>query len=535
MAAKIKLLDCTLRDGAYIVDSMFGTHAIKGIISKLSSAKVDLIECGWLKDKPHSMGSTFFNVPEDAVQYYDGIESDNMIAMIDYNRYDLSQLPDREENYIGAIRVVFPRSNFKDGIALCDKIKEKGYNVYLQAANTLAYTDAELLELATLVNEAKPVALSIVDTFGAMYSDDLEHIASVFNRNLDKDVALGFHSHNNQQLSFSLSIKFVELMMSFNRDCIVDSSLLGMGRGAGNTTTELMSSYLNRKHNKDYDMPSILDAIDNYMFYFDANYEWGYSKYTFLGGLYCTHVNNVAYLLSNHRTNAKDMNNIIASMDAEDRLGYNYDLLERKYIEYRQNEVTDEASINAIKDIIGNRKVLILLPGASLVEDKSHIDSFIKENNPYVIAVNTDFNEYAADCILFTSELRYNFFIQNAMKNKDRLIVASSNISVSSDINQIVVNYNSLIKSGWKNFDNSGLMCLRMLARTSAANIYIAGMDGYSGDSKKDYFNKSSELRLSPVEGADFVNREIQEMLDDFRNSYGGETKLTIITPSLFC
>ena len=63
---KIELLDCTLRDGAYIVDSMFGTTAMKGIISHLQDAQVNIIEVGWLKDKPHQEGSSFYHVPADA-------------------------------------------------------------------------------------------------------------------------------------------------------------------------------------------------------------------------------------------------------------------------------------------------------------------------------------------------------------------------------------------------------------------------------------------------------------------------------------
>ena len=67
----IKLLDCTLRDGAYIVDSMFGESAVKGIISKLQDAHIDIIECGWLKNSPHVAGSTFYQVPADVLNYMD--------------------------------------------------------------------------------------------------------------------------------------------------------------------------------------------------------------------------------------------------------------------------------------------------------------------------------------------------------------------------------------------------------------------------------------------------------------------------------
>jgi hypothetical protein len=84
-----------------------------------------------------------------------------------------------------------------------------------------------------------------------------------------------------------------------------------------------------------------MDASDLYMEYFKANYSWGYSTPYFISGMYCCHVNNIAYLLKNHRTNARDMNEIIKSLDPQDRLKYDYDLLEEKYIE-NQNRVVDD-------------------------------------------------------------------------------------------------------------------------------------------------------------------------------------------------
>ena len=53
MANKIELLDCTLRDGAYVVDAKFGTAAVRGMIRKMQDAGVEIIECGWLKNEPH--------------------------------------------------------------------------------------------------------------------------------------------------------------------------------------------------------------------------------------------------------------------------------------------------------------------------------------------------------------------------------------------------------------------------------------------------------------------------------------------------
>lgn len=62
---KIEVLDCTLRDGAYIVESRFGTAAIRGIIGKLQNSEIEIVECGWLKDKPHEDGTSFYHIPDD--------------------------------------------------------------------------------------------------------------------------------------------------------------------------------------------------------------------------------------------------------------------------------------------------------------------------------------------------------------------------------------------------------------------------------------------------------------------------------------
>ena len=142
----------------------------------------------------------------------------------------------------------------------------------------------------------------------------------------------------------------------------MDSSLCGMGRGAGNATTELVANYLNRKQHGDYDMNQIMDAIDMYMQYFQENYTWGYSTPYFIAGMYCCHVNNIAYLLKNHRTNALDMRNIIESLSPEERRKYDYDLLEKKYLENQNRIVDDDAVMEQLEHALASREVVLIAP-----------------------------------------------------------------------------------------------------------------------------------------------------------------------------
>ena len=159
----IRILDCTLRDGAYITNSDFGGSSIRGIISQAQKAHIDIIECGWLKDSAYKHGTSFFHVPSDAEIYITKKDMDVLYcAMIDWDRYDTDQLPLYDGKSIDAIRVVFPHGKHIDGIRVGEKIREKGYKVLFQAANTLAYSEKELEELAESMNKFEPVSLSIV-------------------------------------------------------------------------------------------------------------------------------------------------------------------------------------------------------------------------------------------------------------------------------------------------------------------------------------------------------------------------------------
>ena len=114
MSKKIQLLDCTLRDGAYIVNAEFGVPAIKGIIKRMQDANVDIVECGWLKDAPYKKGTTFFHVPSDLERYLPKKNPYTVyVAMIDWDRYNLDNLPPATENPLTRSALSFLRRNTK--------------------------------------------------------------------------------------------------------------------------------------------------------------------------------------------------------------------------------------------------------------------------------------------------------------------------------------------------------------------------------------------------------------------------------------
>ena len=529
------LLDCTLRDGAYITDSRFGTPAIKGIIKKMQDAGADIIECGWLKDKEHEEGSSFYHIPSDLEQYLIENRNDVLYAvMIDWDRYDVKNLPEYDGKSVDAIRVVFPLGKHREGILVGKEIRSKGYRVFFQAANTLAYSDTELIDLANCMNEFLPESLSVVDTFGAMFEEDVDRIVDILDRELKTEIKIGFHAHNNQQLAFSLSAHFIEIMESLGRSYVVDSTLCGMGRGAGNATTELVASYLNRKHNGGYDLDCVMDAIDVYMQEFMEKYNWGYSTPYFIAGMYQCHVNNIAYLLNNHRTNSKDMRNIIESLSQEDRRKYDYDLLEEKYIENQDRLVDDESGIRELKKIFEDKEILMLCPGRSLYDEKEIIEDFIKEHSPVVIGVNAIIPEYKYDYLFFVNHARYEYASQVhslIFNNVEKILL--SNIKTIKENKEIIVNYNRAVKRGWEHFDNAAICCLRLMDKLHLKSINVAGFDGFKHQYNESYADTSLPS-LNPDNKWDELNDEIKDMFRDFKKSAKHISKISFITDSIF-
>lgn len=329
-------------------------------------------------------------------------------------------------------------------------------------------------------------------------------------------------------------MRFVELLEKAGREAIVDSSLCGMGRGAGNATTELVANYLNRKQHGNYDMNAIMDAIDMYMEYFQENYTWGYSTQYFIAGMYCCHVNNIAYLMKNHRTTARDMRNIIASLSDEERKKYDYDLLEEKYLENQNRIVEDEDVLAKLKEEFAEKEILLIAPGKSVCLEEDRVKKYIQEKNPIVIGVNAIIPRYEYDYLFIMNPVRYFYAKETYTEQFDRMkkILLSSIKTVPGE-NEMIVNFNRVIKRGWKYFDNAVINCLRLLEQMRIKNIAIAGFDGFKHKYNESYADDSLPS-LNPDNDWDGINREIKDMFNDFKASMNYNATIRFVTASEF-
>ena len=319
---KAQILDCTLRDGAYLVDKKFGDNIINGIIRGLMKSNIDVIEIGFLQVDGFGEGKTVFANAADASRFVPENKNGTMFTVLaDYSRYDVDLLDNNPGNSFDAVRVCFFKKEREGAIEFCKKVAEKGYKFFVQPVDILGYSDKELIDLIEKVNPLNPYCFSIVDTFGSMYVDDLERVFHLIDHNLIYTSKVGFHSHNNMQMSNALSQSFLTMTYS-KRESVVDTTVSGMGRGAGNTPTELVVQYMIQKLGYSYNLDALLDLIDTFMPGIQAQCSWGYTTPYFIAGCYSAHVNNIAYLSNKTGILSKDIRYILNKIGEQNRKRY---------------------------------------------------------------------------------------------------------------------------------------------------------------------------------------------------------------------
>ena len=530
----VRILECTLRDGGRVINCEFPDDEIRNMTRRMADAKLDIIEVGFLRDYhnvTYKGNSTFFTDVDQITPFLHKNGHTLYVAFIDFGMFDFDSLKPYDGTSIDGIRFGFTQKNYKEQreeILDCARIvKEKGYKLFIQGVNSISYTDRELLEVVDLINEIHPYSFGMVDTYGAMYQDDVDRIYGLIDNNLDKDICIDFHSHNNYQLSFAFAMEVIRLSKGV-REIIIDSTLLGMGKVAGNLNTELIVDYLVRKMHYDYDFEEIMDIIDDYIYPYANEHKWGYSLPAMMAGIYKSHPNNVIYLTEKFRLQTKDIRNLLSMIDPQKRQRYDYDNIQRLYAEYVSVKTDDHQAISDLKQIIEGKEVFVMVPGNSLNTHREEIDNYITEHNPITISVNF-IADYGKAYAFFGNQKRYDRVEE---KRRGRNVIISSNVHSDSD-SDFIVNYDSLINRGYTYFENSTIMLLKLLVKLNPSQITIAGFDGFNPDLAANYSDSSFQNDRHISEFAT-LNREVGKMLKELVDTFEPNCKVDFLTPTLY-
>lgn len=522
----IRTLDCTLRDGGYINNWHFGHRNALNIIKKLESAGVDIIEVGFLDSYfDSSVDYTVFNSVNQLNSFMSacGINANtNIVAMIMHGKFDVESLP-KAQGALKGIRYCFKKDYAYEALKICCRIAEKGYDVYLQPASLTDYTDLDIIDLVNSANELDIAAFYIVDTYGLMRREQVVRYFYIIDNNLKNGIPIGFHSHNNLQLSFSNSQALIDICRK--RDLYIDSSVFGMGRGAGNLCTELMIQYINDNVENKYDLIPILEIMDECIMPIYSIRPWGYSAPYYIAAINDCHPNYATYLVDKQTLCIRDIGAIIKSIPKEFRHTYDQKLISDLYKKYQLYTVDDSLVLNDLEQMCSNRKVLIIAPGKSVSTHMADICGFIAEHKPVVFAVNHVPVSFGYDKVFVASTRRYNEIIASQQELSKKLICTSN---IKNNTVFCTVNYSSYLNNDEAILDNSGLMLINLLLKIGVNDFVLAGFDGYSFDAQ-NYFSG----RLS--DSVEYQKREqVNSAIADYFSRLRKSVNVSFLTPTKY-
>mgnify|MGYP003586195598 CR=1 FL=1 len=527
----IQILDCTLRDGGFVNDWYFGLGSMKSIISRLDKAGIDMIEIGFIDDR-RQFDLDYAILPdtksfETILQGLD-IQNSLILGMIDFGTCDISKVSPKDSSKIDGIRVIFKKKDQDAALQYLQQIKEKGYKIYVNPVSITGYSDEEVCSLIVKINQLDPDGVSIVDTYGLMHRKDLLHYYRLFDKNLSKHITLGYHAHNNFQLVYANSIELCELQGE--RNIIIDSSLYGMGKGAGNANTELIAMFYNENIDNKYEVEHLLEAIDVDIIKEYAKNPWGYSLSYYLAASNDCHPDYVKFLLGKKTLAVKSVNELLSALPEENKLSFNRELIEKRYQEYQNVFCKDNDAYDFLGNELAGRKVLLLGPGLSLVNQSDKILSYISDKKPVIISINFINDMFPIDYVFIGNSKRYSqlfHYIYGGCCGPK--VITTSNVTASSKKIDFVFNYESLINDVEPIRDNPLLMILAILVKLGAKDVSIAGFDGYTQDNTQNYYGEYIPL-LYCQDNVMLRNNAMAERLSE----YNSEITIRSLTKTLY-
>ncbi|MCM8814320.1 MAG: aldolase catalytic domain-containing protein [Candidatus Omnitrophica bacterium] len=270
---KIKVLDCTIRDGGLINNHDFDLKFVRHVYAAVSAAGVDYMELGYKNSRKllpaEEFGMWKFCADDDIRRVVEGVESPAKISvMVDVGRVDPDEIKPRKESPVQMIRVASYVKEIDKAIALVNEFHDKGYETTVNVMAISRALETEVDEaLAQLEQEAKADVVYVVDSFGSLYQETTEFLVKKY-KSVLKSKEIGIHTHNNLQLGFSNTIEAVIHGANY-----LDATIYGIGRGAGNCPLELLLGFLK---NPKFDLRPILEIIQQEFLPLREKIEWGY-------------------------------------------------------------------------------------------------------------------------------------------------------------------------------------------------------------------------------------------------------------------
>lgn len=285
----IQVLDCTLRDGGLVNNFAFSDEFVKDLYQANIKAGVDYMEFGYKASKeifdPQDFGKWKFCDEEDIRAIVGENDSPLKISvMADVGRCDYKKdIPAKKDSVVDLVRVATYIHQIPTAIEMIEDLKDKGYEVTVNIMAISKVNSDDLDAGLTLLARSRVDVIYLVDSFGSFYPEQITKLAQKY-----VDIAnasgkiVGMHAHNNQQLAFANTIEACRYGVN-----LLDATVSGMGRGAGNCYLESLLSFLK---NPKYNVTAVIRFVEKHMLKLkEEGAVWGYDIPYLLTGILNSH------------------------------------------------------------------------------------------------------------------------------------------------------------------------------------------------------------------------------------------------------
>lgn len=311
----VKVVDATLRDGGLVNDFYFTDAFVKDLYQANIKAGVDYMELGYKADKTMFDESKFGKwkfCDDDAVRAVlgDNDSALKLAIMADVGRCDYKKdIKPKAESPIDLIRVATYLNTIPAAIDMIEDAAKKGYEV---TCNIMAISNAQEGDLRValdLLGQSPVDVFYIVDSFGALYPEQLARLADIYLEFAEKyGKKVGIHAHNNQQLAFANTIEAVGDGVDW-----LDGTYSSMGRGAGNCAMELLLGFL---RNPKYNVYPAIQFIEKHMVKLkEEGVVWGYDLQYMMTGLLNQHPRTAIAFTKDKRTDYAEFYKEVVAQD----------------------------------------------------------------------------------------------------------------------------------------------------------------------------------------------------------------------------
>jgi 4-hydroxy 2-oxovalerate aldolase len=285
---EIKVLDCTIRDGGLMNNHQFEDKIVKAVYTACVEGGVDYMEIGYKASRkvivPGEYGAWKYCTEEDLRRIVgDNKTSLKLSVMADAERTDYREdiLP-KNQSVIDMVRVAAYINQIPTAMDMVKDAHDKGYETTVNLMAVSTVPEHALDEGLELLADSETQAIYVVDSFGALYSEQVHYLVRKYLhycKAAGKEV--GMHAHNNLQLGYANTVEAI--IMGAN---MLDATLAGLGRGAGNCPLELLIGFL---HNPKYHLRPLLGCIQDHIEPMREKLLWGFDLPYMMTGLLNQH------------------------------------------------------------------------------------------------------------------------------------------------------------------------------------------------------------------------------------------------------